>query len=129
MASTFGTCGYKEHVARALNEFNKWHGSEAVAELVKLEGPSIVAELSGPFCRTCGLYDYFDDLKLELEKVLEKPLEIIQVDTSVGEHYVITYKVGGTHLKSRGYQEKVTSSKTSHKKIKGTKTVEQKGQI
>ncbi len=45
----------KEFLARALTEFNKWHGPEAVAKLVKLDGTSIVAELSGPFCRTCGL--------------------------------------------------------------------------
>lgn len=94
MASSFGVHGYKELVVRALTEFNKWHGSEAVVELVKLEGPSIVVELSGPFCRTCGLYDYFDDPKLELEKVLEKPLEIAQADIGGDEHYVITYKIG-----------------------------------
>lgn len=87
----------KEFVARAFTEFNKWHGTEAVAELVNLEGPSIVVGLSGPFCRTCGLYDYFDDLKLELEKVLGKPLEIIQVDSGGDERYVISYKVGGAH--------------------------------
>lgn len=92
MASTFGTHGHKEFVVRALAEFHKWHGSEAVAELVKLEGPSIVVELSGPFCRTCGIYDYFDDLKLELEKVLGKPLKIAKVDNGSDERYVITYK-------------------------------------
>lgn len=49
MASTFDIRGNKEFLVRALAEFNKWHGSEAVAELVKLEEPSIVVELSGPF--------------------------------------------------------------------------------
>jgi hypothetical protein len=87
----------EEFVVRAFTEFNKWHGSEAVAKLVKVEGPSIVVELSGPFCRTCGLYDYFDDLKLELEKVLAKPLEIAQVDSGGDERYVITYKIGGVY--------------------------------
>lgn len=125
MVSTFGTRGYKEFVVRALTEFNKWHGSEAVAELVKLEGPLIVVELSGPFCGTCGLYDYFDDLKLELEKVLGKPLEIAQADSGGDERYVITYKIGGVHLKSRGHREKLIfsgqpgSSKTVAQKIKG----------
>lgn len=84
----------KEWIARAFAKFNKWHGSEAVAELVKLEGPSIVVGLSGPFCRTCGLYDYFDDLKLELEKVLDKQLDITQVDGGGEERYLITYRVG-----------------------------------
>lgn len=89
--------GAKEFVVRAFTEFNKWHGAEAVAELVKLEVHSIVVGLSGPFCRTCGLYDYFDDLKLELEKVLGKSLEITQVDSDGDERYVITYRIGGAH--------------------------------
>ncbi len=49
MISTFDTRGYKEFVVRALTEFNKWCGVEAVAKLVKLEDPSVVIELSGPF--------------------------------------------------------------------------------
>jgi hypothetical protein len=86
----------KEFVVRALTEFNKWHGAEAIAEFVKLEGSSIVVELSGPFCRTCGFYDYFDDLKIELEKVLDKPLEITQIDSSDAKRYLITYKIKET---------------------------------
>lgn len=70
----------KESVVRALAEFNKWHGAEAVAELVKLEGASIVVELSGPFCRTCGFQDYLDDLKLEIERVSGRRLEIVQIN-------------------------------------------------
>ncbi len=125
IVSTFGTRGYKELVVRALTEFNKLHGSEAVAELVKLEDPSIVIELSGPFCRSCGIHDYFDDLKLELEKVLGKTLEIAKVDNGSDERYVITYKIGSEHLKSRGYHERLIFSrqrgraKTVAQKIKG----------
>ena len=87
------TRAIKELVVLALTEFNKWHGVEAVAELVKLEDPSIIVELSGPFCRTCGFYDYFDDLKLEIEKVLGKPLETAKVDSGGAEHYLVTYKM------------------------------------
>ena len=122
MVSTFGTRGYKELVVRALTEFNKWHSSEAVAELVKLESPSIVVELSGPFCRSCGIYDYFDDLKLELKKVLGKTLEIAKVDNCSDERYVVTYSIGSERLKLTGYREKLTSAgsgaeqKPSHKK-------------
>lgn len=93
----------EEFVARAFTEFNKWHGHEAVAELIKLEGPSIVVELSGPFCRTCGLYDYFDDLKFELEKVLGKPLEIAHVNSGGDERCMITYRIGGAQ---GGWNEK-----------------------
>lgn len=85
----------RELVIQAFAEFNKWHEPEAVAGLIKLEDSSIVVELSGPFCRTCGLYDYFDDLKLELEEKLGKPLETARVDSCGTECYAITYKIGG----------------------------------
>lgn len=92
----------RELIIQALAEFNKWHEPEAVAELVELEDSSIVVELSGPFCRTCGLYDYFDDLKLELEEKLGKPLETARVDGCGAECYAITYKIGGVHDGQRG---------------------------
>jgi predicted Zn-ribbon and HTH transcriptional regulator len=82
----------EESVFQALAEFNKWHGAEAVAEIIKLEGPSITVELSGPFCKTCGFYDYFDDLKIEIEKVLGKSLEIAQVRGG-GERFVVMYRI------------------------------------
>ena len=86
----------KDLVVRALAEFNKWHGVEAVAEFVKLEGASIVIELSGPFCRTCGFQDYPDDLKLEIEKVLGKSLEIVQINPGNAESFTITYMIKPT---------------------------------
>jgi len=84
-------------VARALAEFNRWHGREAVAELVELRGSSIVVRLSGPFCRTCGPSDYFDDLKIELERVLGKPLEITGVYGEGAECYVVVYEERPNH--------------------------------
>ncbi|MEM3421784.1 MAG: hypothetical protein QW315_05970 [Candidatus Hadarchaeum sp.] len=87
----------REYISRAFDEFNRWHNPEALAKLTKLDENLIVAELSGPFCRTCGLYDYFDDLKIELEKVVGKPLEILELDSDGDEHYRITYKVGDAH--------------------------------
>jgi hypothetical protein len=86
----------EESVVRALTEFNKLHGAEAVADFINLEGSLIVVELSGPFCRTCGFHDYFDDLKIEIERVLGKSLEIAQIDDSGLERFVITYKIKET---------------------------------
>jgi hypothetical protein len=79
-------------ILKAFAQFNKWHEPESIAKLINLEGSLIAAELSGPFCRTCGVYDYFDDLKIELEEVLDKQLEVAQVDVGCGRYFV-TYKI------------------------------------
>lgn len=80
-------------VKQGLAEFNRWHGPEAMAELVGFDKGWILAQLSGPFCRTCGLYDYFDDLKVELEKTLQKRLKVARVESGGGERYLVTYMV------------------------------------
>lgn len=54
-----------EKLENVIREFNRYHGSEAQAKIVKIEGDAVIVEFSGTFCKTCGLYDYFDDLKWE----------------------------------------------------------------
>lgn len=52
-------------VEKALKEFNRFFSPEATAELLKFdENKSILrVKFSGSLCRSCGYYDYFDDLK------------------------------------------------------------------
>jgi len=83
-----------EGIEDGIGRFNKYMGPEAFANLIDAEDGKIKVRLSGPFCRTCGVYDYFDDLKTELEKTLEKPLTIACVDGDDGDSYVITYVIG-----------------------------------
>ncbi|MGC9108379.1 MAG: hypothetical protein ACP5IE_09385 [Infirmifilum sp.] len=51
-----------EAVTAAIEEFNRLHGSEATARLVRIEGERFTVEFRGSFCVTCGFYDYFEDL-------------------------------------------------------------------
>jgi len=83
-----------ERIEDGVGRFNKYMSPEAVANLMDTKDGKIKVRLSGPFCRTCGVYDYFDDLKMELEKTLEKPLAIARVDGGDGDSYVITYVMG-----------------------------------
>ncbi len=53
-------------ILSAVRRFNELRSPEATAELVYMEDDFIVVRFSGPFCYTCGLYDYFDDLAWEL---------------------------------------------------------------
>lgn len=52
----------RRRVEEALRRYNEFHAPEAVAELVELAGDVAVVRFSGSFCRTCGVYDYFEDL-------------------------------------------------------------------
>jgi hypothetical protein len=61
-----------ENLERKVNEairlFNKYRAPEANAKLIKFDNRKIVVDFTGIFCRTCGFYDYFDDLKIFLEE-------------------------------------------------------------
>lgn len=85
----------KKIVSSALREFNRWHGAEAIARLISVEKSLIRIELKGPFCRTCGLYDYFDDLRLELEKSLENPVDIAEAEADGDESFLVVFQVMG----------------------------------
>ena len=51
-----------------IDKYNKYHSQEAVAKFVKLNKASTIIEFSGPFCRSCGVSDWLDDFKIDLEK-------------------------------------------------------------
>ena len=57
----------KRILNKGLEEYNKYRTPEVVATLKKLNENSFGVEFRGTFCTTCGFYDYFDDLKYELE--------------------------------------------------------------
>ena len=56
----------KEALRRAVERFNRYHGAEARAELVEVGEGEFTVRFTGPLCLTCGFYDYFDDLALEV---------------------------------------------------------------
>jgi hypothetical protein len=59
---------FRNKVIEAIRDFNKYRSPEATAKLLKFDKKEIVVDFSGTFCRTCGFYDYFDDLKIFLEE-------------------------------------------------------------
>lgn len=89
--------GAKEKLQRVLEEFNRLHGSEARARVLKLECDEVILEFEGSFCATCGLYDYFDDIKWEAMDFglgLE-PVEVLEAIEDEFEHgrYVVRYRL------------------------------------
>lgn len=58
----------EEIVSKAVEEFNRLHGAEGRARVVKIEEERFKIEFTGSFCLTCGFYDYFEDFAYVLEE-------------------------------------------------------------
>ncbi|ASJ03022.1 hypothetical protein A3L09_07005 [Thermococcus profundus] len=88
-----------EELNRVINEFNKLHGSEAVARIREITGDEIILEFEGSFCATCGLYDYFEDIKWDAMDfgLRIEPVEVLEAEEDEFEHgrYVVKYKLLG----------------------------------
>lgn len=54
-------------VKRAVDQYNLYRSPEATARVLKIQGETAAVEFKGPFCESCGVYDWIEDLKYELE--------------------------------------------------------------
>ncbi len=61
-----------------VERFNRYREPEAVAEIVE-DGEEAVVEIRGSFCRSCGLYDYAEDL-IYFGEELNVKVEILSVE-------------------------------------------------
>ncbi len=73
---------FNEKIGKAVEEYNKYRSPEATARLVSWSEGSFVIKFTGPFCNTCGFYDYFDDLIILLEdlRLKSRIVEIEEID-------------------------------------------------
>ncbi|MDI6718370.1 MAG: hypothetical protein QMD46_01980 [Methanomicrobiales archaeon] len=55
-------------ILQAIEAFNAMRAPEARARLARRSGERVWIEFTGCFCGTCGFYDYFEDLRIELEE-------------------------------------------------------------
>ncbi|NIO21344.1 MAG: hypothetical protein GTN76_11560 [Candidatus Aenigmarchaeota archaeon] len=58
----------RKAIEKAIEEFNKYRSPEATVKLISTGKRSFFTEFTGPFCKTCGFYDYFEDFRLILEE-------------------------------------------------------------
>jgi hypothetical protein len=54
-------------IAGAVATYNKYHGKEAMARLIKTSPTSLIVEFNGPYCRSCCPDKYFVDFQGDLE--------------------------------------------------------------
>lgn len=48
-------------VRKAIEEYNRYRAPEAYAEIENIKNKYFFVRFSGPFCKSCGVYDYFED--------------------------------------------------------------------
>ena len=78
----------------AIGKFNEFRSPEAVAELIHVEGDVAVVRMRGPFCASCGLYDYFEDLAWRARDLLGEEVVVEAVDRVAQDEYLALYRVG-----------------------------------
>lgn len=78
-------------IKSGIKSFNEIRSPEAKAKLLEFKGKKFFVKFFGHMCFTCGTYDYFDDLKFELEnfKINCK----IRNFKNFGDCYVVEYKI------------------------------------
>lgn len=59
----------EKSLKKAIDNYNKYRSPEATARLINIKENEIEVEFEGPFCQSCGVWDWFEDLKYELEDV------------------------------------------------------------
>lgn len=52
---------FEKILEKAIKEYNKYRSPEATAKLVSINKKSLRIKFTGPYCRSCGFYDYFED--------------------------------------------------------------------
>lgn len=83
----------KEAVTEAIVVYNKYRRHEVEAKLIDLKKDHMTLEFRGPFCRTCGVYDYFDDFVYELEDVAKFRIKVDKVEESGPESFRVRYRI------------------------------------
>lgn len=83
-----------EKILESIEEYNKYRSPEANAKLISFDNLIIYVEFTGPFCRTCGFYDYFDDLRIIFEEMGLKTEIIFIEETEDGA--VVGFKLKNT---------------------------------
>ena len=69
----------EEKIVKAIEEFNRYRSPEAKTKFLSAKKKSFKMEFKGPFCLSCGFFDYFDDFKVFSEE-LGLEIEITEIE-------------------------------------------------
>lgn len=77
----------------AIATYNRYRSPMATAELLEARLDAFVVRFTGPFCRTCCDYDYFEDLIYELDEYGEDPttIAVAEIEYAGDETFVVEF--------------------------------------
>lgn len=81
----------KELIIKAIEEYNKYRSPEANAKLLSINDAVFEVEFTGTFCYTCGVYEYFEDLKYQL-KEFGVDSEIVEI-SELNEGAIVKFRL------------------------------------
>jgi hypothetical protein len=85
-----------EAINRAISQFNQLRSPEAHAEFIAFDKNELYVRFTGPFCKTCGVLDYFEDLIFELDSASLINLSVIHFiqedELTFKVRYSVTYR-------------------------------------
>jgi len=80
-------------IVRAIEEYNRYRSPEATASLVEIGDGYVVVNLSGSFCISCGIYDWLDDLRYELQDYTGRIVEIADIERIDVDSFRVRYNI------------------------------------
>jgi len=83
----------RAEVAKAVEQYNRYHTPEALARILRVSDSEFELEFSGPFCQSCGIQDYFEDMIYELESVSDIKASVENAMKAEGNSYRVKYSV------------------------------------
>ena len=86
---------FKGLVIDAIETYNRYRSPFITAKLVEVRGNFLTIDFDGAFCRSCGVYDYFEDFIYELIDQVDVQMEILSYEPQRPESFRVKYLVKG----------------------------------
>lgn len=86
---------FRDMVVKAIETYNRYRSPLATAKLVEVREGLLTIDFGGTYCRTCGVYDYFEDFIYELMDLADVQLEILSYEPQGPESFRVRYVVEG----------------------------------
>ena len=88
-----GMARIEEAISKAIDRYNHYRSPEATAKLVKVGNGEFIVDFEGPFCKSCGIYDFFEDLIYELKGLLDIQAVIKGFESTESEMVRVVYAI------------------------------------
>lgn len=83
----------EEAISKAIERYNHYRSPEVTAKLVKAGNEAFIVDFDGPFCKSCGIYDYFEDLIYELKDLSDIQAELTGFESTESETIRVVYTI------------------------------------